>query len=170
MCRTGEFNLSYESLTDIRTTRVRLNNLKATDPQFYAELTSVSYEDDNVPSAEGQELDEDAENDPDLDATFEDDSDVPLAAVVAIVSGSKPAVPVRFSATGELSVDVAAELNEVPVEEPTSERGPSGVDESDNESDGGVGPSIYESRGSGKRVITKSKKYGEDALRWWKER
>lgn len=168
MCRTGDFNLSYESLTDVRTTRVRLNNLKATDPQFYAELTSVSYEDDNVPAAEGEELDEDVENDPDLDATFEDDSDVPLAAVRSIISGSEPAIPVRLSASGELSVDVVAELNEAPVEEPTSERGPSAMDGSD-ESDGGVGPAMYESRGKGKRVITKSRKYDENALRWWKD-
>lgn len=168
MCRTGEFNLSYGSLTDVRTTRVRLNNLKTTDPQFYSELTSVSYEANTVPSAEGEELDEDVENDPDLDATFEDDSDVPLAVVTSIVSGLESAVPVRFSASGELSVDIVAELNEAPVEELSSERGPSGIDGSDG-SDGGVGPAMYESRGKGKRVVTKSKRYDESALRWWKD-
>lgn len=168
MCRTGDFNLSYESLTDPRTTRVRLNNLKASDPQFYAELTSVAYEDNNIPTAEGEEFDEDLENDPDLDATFEDDSNVPLTAVTSLISGSKSPVSVKLSASGELAVDVEAESNEAPVEGSTSKRGASGMDGSD-ESDGGVGPSVFESRGKGKRVITKSKKYNECALRWWKD-
>lgn len=168
MCRTGDFNLSYESLTDPRTTRARLNNLKATDPQFYAELTSTQYENVNVPTAEGEDLDEDVQNDPDLDATFEDDSDVPINVVRAVVAHSQPSVPVRFSALGEVAMDVAAESNDLEEESPTGE----GALQPEMETSGGVPTAVSDGlgvSGDGKRVRTKSKMYSEDTLRWWRD-
>jgi hypothetical protein len=37
MCRTGEFNLSYESLTSYNAHK-NLCNMKCTNPEFWAEL------------------------------------------------------------------------------------------------------------------------------------
>ena len=43
MCRTGQFNLSYESLTSFNA-RETLRNLKTMNPEFWAELTPTQIE------------------------------------------------------------------------------------------------------------------------------
>jgi hypothetical protein len=43
MCRTGKFNLSYQSLTSF-TAREKLRNLKSTNPEFWQELTTVAHQ------------------------------------------------------------------------------------------------------------------------------
>lgn len=149
MCRVREFNLSYDSLTDVRTTRARLNNLKATDPEFYAELTGTTFEETNVPSQPNQTLAEDLE--PDLDAALEDDSDLPFDVVHAVIAGRKPRVPVKFSSDGGIAADAAAESND----EPQVDKG-----------------KLAESSSTtvevdGKRKRKENSRYSEVGLRWW---
>jgi hypothetical protein len=43
MCCTGEFNLSYQSLTSF-TARKKLHNLKSTNPEFWQELKTVAHQ------------------------------------------------------------------------------------------------------------------------------
>lgn len=43
LCRTGDFNLSYNSLTS-RSARQALLDLRSTDPKFYSEITSGAHE------------------------------------------------------------------------------------------------------------------------------
>ncbi|KAN0105519.1 hypothetical protein V8E52_010958 [Russula decolorans] len=74
MCRTKEWNLSYNCLTGF-TARERLRNLKAYDPEFYNELMA-----NRVP----EETTEYPEDDKTLTKDEEgDDSDLPIETVVA---------------------------------------------------------------------------------------
>ena len=77
MCKAGELDLSYESLTS-HEARQMLRDLPRTDPSFFAEISQPCS--GQTPSLSTSEcLQEDSEN------LFEapDDSDVPLAEVAA---------------------------------------------------------------------------------------
>ena len=85
MCRAGQFNLSYQSLTSFNA-RETLRNLKTTNPEFWRELTGGRSED---PVNDDQVVDED-----DIEAQaahYDDDSDLPCDAVIAhVVHGQVP--------------------------------------------------------------------------------
>ena len=81
MCRAGQFNLSYESLTSF-SARETFRNLKTMNPEFWAELTAIRSEE---PVADGRAVEED-----DIDvqaAQFDDDSDLPGETIIAHVHG-----------------------------------------------------------------------------------
>lgn len=160
MCRVREFNLSYESLTDLRTTRAKLNSLKSTDPEFYAELTGTKFEDTNVPVATEKTLPEDEE--PDLDAELEDDSDLASDVVRAVVAGCKPRIPVKFDADGAIAANVVAESNDEPEEQKESESVELEVNIAASSSSAAAGD-------DGKRKRKENSRYSEAGLRWWKE-
>ncbi|KAF5381325.1 hypothetical protein D9615_008430 [Tricholomella constricta] len=112
MCRAGEFNLSYESLTS-PTTREILRNLPTTDPEFFTELTRprsrvpvLSEEDMTIEDAEVLELDVPV-----------DDSVVPHEAVADDLHGTLPTTDDQHFVRGEDGVVSAAEAEEVLVEE-----------------------------------------------------
>ncbi|KAF5384182.1 hypothetical protein D9615_003148 [Tricholomella constricta] len=112
MCRAGEFNLSYESLTS-PATRETLRNLPITDPEFFAELTRprsrvpiLSEEDVTIEDAEVFELDVPL-----------DDSVVPHEAVINDLHGTLPTTNDQHFVRGEDGVVSAAEAEEVLVEE-----------------------------------------------------
>jgi hypothetical protein len=75
MCHTGEFNLSYQSLTSF-TARKKLRNLKSTNPEFWQELTTVAHQ--TIP--DGDIIDKDDTEA--ADARFDDDSDPPCDAII----------------------------------------------------------------------------------------
>jgi hypothetical protein len=103
MCRTGKFNMSYESLTSYEA-RQKLRDLKETDPKFWDQLTQKAAPDVDIPANKHIAEDEDA-----TDPLFEDDSDLPCDAVVANVLGSQPA-GVRLTTSGDMTSTAAAEL------------------------------------------------------------
>ncbi|KAH7908914.1 hypothetical protein BJ138DRAFT_989477, partial [Hygrophoropsis aurantiaca] len=79
MCRVRGFNLSYASLTSFAA-RDKLRNLKHDDPTFWQELTSGT---SSAAPADGEgTFDEDEETD---STPFEDESNLPLDAVIARV-------------------------------------------------------------------------------------
>jgi hypothetical protein len=144
MCRTGGFNLSYESLTSYEA-RQKLRDLKMTDPDFWNELTqktidAVDMADGNMPE------DEDISEVP-----FEDDSDLPCEVIIARVLGSDLGPDVTSMPDGNLMSTAAAESLD--------------RDETKGLSDVGEGnaiPPIDSERnnlGRGKRKITKNKLY-----------
>src|SRR6202022_45959 len=102
MCRTGDFNLSYDSLTSFEA-RQELRDLKITDPKFWDELTCKAAPDLNV--AGNEPIFEDDET---TEPIFEDDSDLPCEVIIAEVLGSKTR-GVASTATGELVSTAAAE-------------------------------------------------------------
>jgi hypothetical protein len=71
MCRTGNFDLSYDSLISYEA-RQKLRGLKTTDPEFWAELTQRTGPVLEVP---GETIVEDDET---TEPLVEDDSDLPL--------------------------------------------------------------------------------------------
>src|ERR1700679_3769314 len=105
MCRTGKFNMSYESLTSYEA-RQKLRDLKETDPKFWDQLTQKAALDVDIPANKHIAEDEDA-----TDPLFEDDSDLPCDEVVANVLGSQPA-GVRLTTFGDMTSTAAAALLE----------------------------------------------------------
>lgn len=102
MCRTGDFNLSYDSLTSYEA-RQKLRNLKTTDSEFWDELTRKSAA--GLIIADEDNVAEDEEN---TDPFFEDDSDLPCDAIISTVLGTNP-VGVTLNATGDVVSAAAAE-------------------------------------------------------------
>jgi hypothetical protein len=110
MCRAGDFNLSYESLTSFKA-REKLRNMKTTDPEFWAELTAGVHQtirDDEV-------VDED---DVEVAATrFDDDSDLPCDAIIAHVVHSQEVLGVQVQ-NGRLASMAAVEAIDYEGEKP----------------------------------------------------
>jgi hypothetical protein len=78
MCRAGQFNLSYESLTS-HGARQMLRDLPTTDPAFFAELSQPRSRTPVAPTLTAQQMTAE-----DADATdIVDESDVPLSEVMA---------------------------------------------------------------------------------------
>ena len=82
MCRTGNFNLSYDSLTSFEA-RQELRDLKTVDPKFWDQLTCKATPDLNVTGNETI-----TEDDKTMEPIFEDDSDLPCEVIIAEVLGS----------------------------------------------------------------------------------
>jgi hypothetical protein len=102
MCRTGDFNMSYDSLTSYDA-RQKLRDLKTTDSEFWDELTRKSAA--GLIIADEDNVAEDEEN---TDPFFEDDSDLPCDAIISTVLGTHP-VGVTLNATGDVVSAAAAE-------------------------------------------------------------
>jgi hypothetical protein len=102
MCRTGDFNLSYDSLTSYDA-RQKLCNLKTTDSEFWDELTWKSAM--GLIIANEENIAEDEEN---TDLFFEDDSDLPCDAIISTVLRTNP-VGITLNATGNVVSAAAAE-------------------------------------------------------------
>lgn len=81
MCRAGEFNLSFESLTSSRALDV-LRDLPKEDPEFFKELYGFK-ESEPLPST----AIEDEETEESILAEGGDNPDVPLSVLKEIVSG-----------------------------------------------------------------------------------
>jgi hypothetical protein len=100
MCRTKEWNLSYDCLTGF-TARERLRNLKAHDPEFYDELMA-----NQVP----EEATEYPEDDETLTKDEEgDDSDLPMETVIAHAVDLDVAASVVETADGNLESSTLAD-------------------------------------------------------------
>jgi hypothetical protein len=102
MCRTGNFNLSYDSLTSFEA-RQELRDLKTADPEFWDQLTCKAAPDLNVT---GNEMI--TEDDETTEPIFEDDSNLPCEVIIAEVLGSKTR-GVASTTTGEMVSTAAAE-------------------------------------------------------------
>ena len=102
MCRTGSFNLSYESLTSYEA-RQKLRDLKSSDPEFWAELARKTTPDHNteITAAADDDNEDFVEDDENIDPLFEDDSDLPCNVVIASVLGQQPR-HVTATANGDL--------------------------------------------------------------------
>lgn len=101
MCTVRGFNLSFESLIGFEA-RSRLQDLKNADPEFWKELTG-SNEQDVAEIAKIE--DENHEEEP----NFNDDSDLPCAAIVADVLGQNAPSGVGVDADGKLMLTVEAQ-------------------------------------------------------------
>ena len=102
MCRTGNFNLSYDSLTGYEA-RQKLHDLKTTDPDFLAELTQKATVKLIVHPNEVIAEDEDTVN-----PLFKDNSDLPCEAIIANITSSSPA-NVASTSNGDMMSTAAAE-------------------------------------------------------------
>ena len=79
MCKSGKFNLSYESLTSFKVGQA-LHDLPVSDPEFYAELVrQQSQQPAPTLSVEEAKFEDVEENNLDI---FGDDSKVPLTEVL----------------------------------------------------------------------------------------
>lgn len=100
MCRTKEWNLSYNCLTGF-TARKRLRNLKAHDPEFYDELMA-----NRVP----EETTEYPEDDETLTKDEKgDNSDLPMETVIAHAVDLDVAASVVETADGNLESSTLAD-------------------------------------------------------------
>ncbi|KAF5372041.1 hypothetical protein D9615_008034 [Tricholomella constricta] len=149
MCRVGDLNLSYESLTSPATREI-LQNLPSTDPNFFAELTRprsrvpiLSIEDVLVEDAEISEVDIPV-----------DDSVVPHEAVVDDLHGELPETDDQHFVRGADGVISAAEAEEVLIEE---------VEGVLLDTTGAVAQDL----GRGKRKKLRNGLYTAEALKWW---
>lgn len=140
-----------------------MNALKASDPEFYAELTGTKFEETNIPSAPNDALQEDEE--PDFDAALEDDSDLPSDVLQAVVSGRKPRVPIRLGSDGAVAANAAAESNDEPVQEVPEESGSREMPDANATTN----PSSAFVEENGKRKRKENSRYSEAGLRWWKD-
>src|ERR1700732_3449514 len=102
MCCTGNFNMSYESLTGYDA-RQKLRDLKKTDLEFWDQLTRKAVLEVDIPAKECI-----AENEDAADTLFEDDSDLPCDTIIANVLGFQPA-GVKSTAAGDMVSTAAAE-------------------------------------------------------------
>lgn len=138
MCSVRDFNLSYASLTSFPA-RERLRKLKETDPEFWTELTTSK---EKEPVETGENV---AEDDMEAEtAAFDDDSDVPITALVDFVVSGQPKEGVKVQEGGLRS---AAAVEAVDYED---ER-PSWAEE--------VGAGEDSHRAPGKRKVTANRKY-----------
>jgi hypothetical protein len=122
MCRTKEWNLSYNCLTGF-TARERLRNLKADDPEFYDELMA-----NHVP----EETTECPEDDETLATDEEgDDSDLSMETVMAHAVDLDTTNGVEETADGNLASNTLADgfdNDNVELMEGTTEVDPTAVD------------------------------------------
>ncbi|VDC01764.1 unnamed protein product [Peniophora sp. CBMAI 1063] len=103
MCRVKDADLSYDSLTS-RVTRSELLSLRSSDPALYSELTGTTSA--NETPSDSKTYTEDEE----VDSEFEDDSDIPISAVVKAISGSsEPINGVQSNEDGSLSCNTLSE-------------------------------------------------------------
>jgi hypothetical protein len=102
MCHTGNFNLSYDSLTSFEA-RQELRDFKTVDPKFWDQLTCKATPDLNVMGNETI-----TENDETTEPIFEDDSDLPCEVIITEVLGSKTR-GVASTATGAMILTATAE-------------------------------------------------------------
>jgi hypothetical protein len=141
MCQTKEWNLSYNCLTGFATCE-RLRNLKADDPEFYDELMANCIPKETTEYPEDDEmLTKDEEG---------DDSDLPIAMVVAHAVDLDVAAAVVETADGNLASNTLAD----------------GFDNDNIEFMGEteeVDPIAFE-RASGKRKVRKNPLYSSDAF------
>lgn len=138
MCHVGDFNLSYASVTGHKA-REHLRNLKANDPTFWAELTQ---EEVDVSGDAGAMEDESTGNDEDEFVLFDDDSSIPLEAIIATVAGCKPAFLVAETAESDITSAARAETTQDFKEDTEPVAGPStaqNVDEGQEEASLGRG-------------------------------
>lgn len=143
MCKTGEFNLSYKSLTSFNA-REKLRNLKKADPIFWAELTAGCTA---WPTIVGKV----AEDDMDAELVDKDDSDLPCDVVVASAVLGEIPTGVRGEKGWLVSTAVTELLDYVEAE--TEER-PDWASGEVNSAEG--------SRAVGKRRVTANKLYTGD--------
>lgn len=108
LCCTGNFNLSYVSLTGYKA-RQKLRELKETNPKFWKELTQKKAS-ELIVISENMAEDEDSKA-----AVFEDDSDVPCKVVIANFLGVSP-TGVKLNDTGEIVLAAVAESMETPLD------------------------------------------------------
>jgi hypothetical protein len=106
MCRTKEYDLSYECLTGY-VVRDRLRNLKKTDPEFWNELTAASVPE---PTNKDHTFEEDNMDTP--DTRFDDDSNLKCDTIIAGVTGSDLPEGVLLTEDGDLVSVVQAESME----------------------------------------------------------
>lgn len=112
MCKTGDLNLSYESLTSA-TARQLLRDLPTTDPLFFAELSTPRTRIELTPEEEQSEDQDTSEED-----LPNDDSSVPLEAIVDAVHGILPHDgPETMFVVGTDGVVSRAEAEETLIEE-----------------------------------------------------
>jgi hypothetical protein len=105
MCYVGKFDLSYTTLTGFHT-RERLQGLKTSDPEFWAQLTSNSREDT---ASNNQVFPEDEEMALE-DSHFEDDSVLPCKALIAeVLQVGSSATLVRETDGDDMVADMEAE-------------------------------------------------------------
>ena len=95
MCRTRKWNLLYECLTGFEA-REALRNMKATNPEFWKELTTGA-------TSEASDDDMGVEEDPDVGVEqFDDDSNLPSDVVVAHVLKQDSPINTLLNADGDL--------------------------------------------------------------------
>jgi hypothetical protein len=100
MCRTKEWNLSYDSLTGF-TAHERLRNLKAHDPEFYDELMANQVPEKAIEYPKDDEmLTKDEEG---------DDSDLPMETVIAHAVDLDVVASVVKTADGNLESSTLAD-------------------------------------------------------------
>ena len=151
MCRAGEFNLSYESLTSTAARKI-LRDLPKTDPEFFAELTQPRSR-VAAPALSAEDvLHEDSEVS-DLDIAG-DDSSVPLEAVLDAMHGVLPREGDAMFVEGPDGVVSQAEAEETLIEE---------VDSIVVDATG----SVAQTEGRGQRKKFRNKFYEEESLKWW---
>jgi hypothetical protein len=151
MCRAGEFNLSYESLTSTAARKI-LRDLPETDPEFFAELTRPRSRVAAPALSEEDILHEDSEAS-DIDVVG-DDSSVPLEAVLDAMHGVLSQETDAMFVEGPDGVISHAEAEETLVEEV----------------DGIVvdaTSSATNAEGRGQRKKFRNKFYEEESLKWW---
>jgi len=154
MCRAGEFNLSYESLTSPAARQI-LRDLPVTDPQFFAELTQPRSR-VAAPVLDTEDaLHEDAEVS-DLDI-IGDDSSVPIEAILDAMHGVLPQGSDEMFVEGSDGVVSRAEAEETLIEEVDGVI----VDAT---------ASVAQAEGRGLRKKFRNKLYEEKALKWWAEK
>ena len=108
-CAVGDFNLSFESLRS-REARDRLRELKVTDRELWDELTAYDRI-DPVPGSDTA-VPEDKGAEEDTEEGVEDDSNVPLDAVIAHVVGNHSFAGIRIlPESGVLASSGEAELS-----------------------------------------------------------
>ncbi|KAF9004689.1 hypothetical protein BDQ17DRAFT_1424532 [Cyathus striatus] len=87
MCQTGDWNLSYKSLDSVAAHKA-IHDLQKMDPDFYKELKATKIDTSITLTDIGSDILEDTEVDVEvLEATFEDDSDLPSGALISEVLG-----------------------------------------------------------------------------------
>ena len=150
MCRAGEFNMSYESLTG-RAARQTLQDLQDTDAEFLAELRRpqscvlppiLSHDEALLEDSEELELDIPG-----------DDSAVPLEVVEDDVHGNFSTEPDQAFVMGQDGLIPATEAEETLVEEVGGEV----LDTT----------AAMEQEGRGQRKKIKNRLYLQENLRWW---
>jgi hypothetical protein len=105
MCRTGCFNLSYESLTSYEA-RQKLRDVKSSDPEQWAQLTQTAASESDATAEESQFKAEDDEN---IAPFFEDDSDLACNKVISSVLEACPEGVGMSAANGDFVSTRAAE-------------------------------------------------------------